>query len=351
MHVDADADLHDVFRILYDGDEWASDNDDEDAGDEQQLGEGVQTATSTEGSIHSRRYSKARFVTALDALVAPSSTPTVPAKRRIYAVPQPTSSVISSTAPLPADLNGKTYAPYSPLPLLARVRTFPPTFPSSLPGLSPMTLALAGWTYAHGGVVCASSSTCEKWGLGGLESLPSRSRDEVVRRLASSLPQRHTLECGWRTRASPATLPTQLRRLAHPLVTASLEPLAAALQARSIGPEPPRWACPVSASQLATLAAGLERYAAAVHGATLAIDPLAAALALFGWYPYDPVAPANHVAEQEHGHGHAQGHGHAAHTDIVACRLCLRRVGLWTFTATAASSDEERKFDVEGEHQ
>lgn len=60
MHVDADADLHDVFRILYDGDEWASDNDDEDAGDEQQLGEGVQTATSTEGSMHSRRYSKVR---------------------------------------------------------------------------------------------------------------------------------------------------------------------------------------------------------------------------------------------------------------------------------------------------
>lgn len=260
------------------------------------------------------------------------------------------------------------YAPYSTIPLLARLRTFPPSFPSH-PPLTPTTLALAGWVYSARGLRCATqhppghSYTCERWGLGGLEALPLRARTEVLRRLASSLGTRHATGCGWRTTPSPQTLPAQLRRATHPLTTASLAPLAAALAARSLGPEALRWVCPVPEAQLETMAGALERYAGVRAGTTpsASIPPLAAALALFGWYPYDPVAPSDHVAEPS---AASTSHAHAAHTDIVACRLCQRRVGLWAFTGTAtANTDTDsdagdstdiawtRAFDLEGAHR
>jgi hypothetical protein len=232
------------------------------------------------------------------------------------------------------------YAPFSPLPLLARLRTFTaltysPTAPAEV---GARALALAGWVNnAVDGVACASASSTSgssgcsaQWGVGGLDTLPPRVRADVVQRLAD-LSSRHEKGCAWRVCATPATAVAQLRRLVHPLVSASLGPLARALHVRSLGPVATQWASPLSEDQIGALAKALARTG-------VQAEPLALVLALFGWYPYDPAAPADHVAP-------ATVPGTAAATDIVACRLCRRRVGLWLF-----AEGRGRTLDVHAEH-
>ena len=59
-----------------------------------------------------------------------------------------------------------------------------------------------------------------------------------------------------------------------------------------------------------------------------------AALALFGWYPYASSGLTYINPSQE-----------AAKTDVVSCRICHRRIGLWTFNASS-----DRSFDLVQEH-
>lgn len=74
----------------------------------------------------------------------------------------------------------------------------------------------------------------------------------------------------------------------------------------------------------------LQRY----ENAPVALDALPAALAFFGWFPYDPSFPSDHVSSSS-----------STPTDIVRCRLCTRRIGLWVFSDTTT-----RTFDLVTEH-
>ena len=60
----------------------------------------------------------------------------------------------------------------------------------------------------------------------------------------------------------------------------------------------------------------------------------AKAMALFGWYPYHPNSPTStHISSNP-----------PQPTDIVHCRICERRIGLWSFRSP------ERCFDLVDEH-
>ena len=61
-----------------------------------------------------------------------------------------------------------------------------------------------------------------------------------------------------------------------------------------------------------------------------------AALALFGWYPYSS-SGATHIDPSKP----------VEKTDIVTCRICQRRIGLWAFTP---SSDHNHSLDLVQEH-
>jgi hypothetical protein len=141
-----------------------------------------------------------RFAEALNGLFSPSKRP------RIYtplssAIP----SIIPSTAPFPTLPPPTIYAPFSPLPLLSRLRTFrPSTFTPSFSPLTPLELALSGWTNtAREEVGCGSCGA--KYGVGGLGEIVDVSvRREVARRLGKRIEQGHGKGCAWRVRKSPS---------------------------------------------------------------------------------------------------------------------------------------------------
>jgi hypothetical protein len=199
------------------------------------------------------------------------------------------------------------------------------TYAALLPAsIGAAAAALHGWTNSGAdGLACACGA---RWGVGGLNAVLIRAYGP--RSCAVSLPPlaRGAAGCGWRVRSSPAELVDEMRRFTHPLVAASLEPLAREVLRRSLsGPVRPLWSSPATGTQIDSLVAALQAYGEnrAADGAVLApLEPLAAALSLFGWYPYDPgfAADADHVTP-----------GKGTPTDIVACRLCQRRVGMWAF--------------------
>jgi hypothetical protein len=197
--------------------------------------------------------------------------------------------------------------------------------------IGPLACALHGWVSAGPDALACAAACGATWGVAGLADLRPAVRDGVVRRLAASLSSRHTPGCAWRTTPSPPELPAELRRILHPLAAASLAPLSRALAQQSLaGPVAPQWTSPAAPAEIEHLATALRR-----HLPPLPHDPesenrtgprppepkelLGAALALFGWFPYDPSFPADHVLL------------HGTPTDIVACRICRRRVGLWSF--------------------
>ncbi|KLT38976.1 hypothetical protein CC85DRAFT_289006 [Cutaneotrichosporon oleaginosum] len=313
---DADlvADLHDAFGMMYAGSEWDSD-------DEEQ-----HPKRTTDG------FDLPSLLSELAALISfPQQAGT---KRRLFPPRTRAPSVFPSTSPIPPLPPATAYLPFSPLPLLARLRTFgasglSPTVP---PEIGALACALHGWVSAGRDALACAHACGATWGVGGLSDLRPAVRDGVVRRLKSTLSSRHAPGCAWRITASPPELPSDLRRILHPLTATSLAPLSRALAQQSLsGPLAPVWSSPVSGEEIQHLAIALRR-----HLPPLGPDPesenrtagprppepkelLASALALFGWFPYDPSFPTDHVL------------AHGTPTDIVACRICRRRVGLWSF--------------------
>ncbi|KAL7422289.1 hypothetical protein Q5752_002935 [Cryptotrichosporon argae] len=301
-----DEDLRDAFKLMYDdGDDWAD---------------------------------EAHFSVALNSLLVPG-----PSKRpRIYAAPPSHPTSYPSTVPPPPVASSSTYAPFSPLPYLARLRTFrPSTYPSLPAPLSPARATRHGWTTVGRHVVgCACGARFSVDGVADIAD--AQVRHEVARRLAVGFETRHAATCPWRTRASPESLHAQLRTLLHPPIGSSLGPLADRIQQECpVGAI--RWTSPLTAAQLDNLVASLARHVPASadkENPTCRLAEPAAVLALFGWYPYHPnQLPAHCLVPVSQGA-----------TELLSCRLCERRVGLWAFLrsqdSTAGTADTADTADT-----
>ncbi|OCF43041.1 hypothetical protein I317_03134 [Kwoniella heveanensis CBS 569] len=368
-----------------------------------------------EGSlIDTKKYSRKRFLDAIDSLFLtatasvgddPSSIEGLAPKRRrrrIYAIPKgdvcSQSTIITSTQPIPVLPSPTTYAPFSPLALLSRLRTYrihSYPYPSLYPEyLSPITAAFHGWINdnngrdgtSEGGLSCGYCGA--RWSLAGLADIQDeRVRNEVARRLGEEFKGRHKDGCAWRVRSSPDELYTQLRNLLHPPISSHLAPLAERLSTSTATPTSSSssisYKTPLSPSQRSALLASLKQHIVASSSSSITtatptststssigITDLGANLALFGWYPYYPNAPSlTHITVSNTSTTAAAGGvGAGGKTEIVSCRFCQRRVGLWSFSSSSANDgtstglitapttpkekeiEMERSFDLVNEH-
>lgn len=152
-----------------------------------------------------------RFITALDSLFDRSEK-----RQRVYQTP-PTNSLMTttpSTSALPpispvriwssATFDLSSFNPFSPLPLLSRLRTFQPaTYPQLQSPLHPGDLALGGWAnVARNQVQCV---TCgQSWTVNGIQEIvDSKVRTEVIKRMGLATPSRHRPGCPWKSTRSP----------------------------------------------------------------------------------------------------------------------------------------------------
>lgn len=258
-----------------------------------------------------------------------------------YYTPRPRApTVIPSTAPIPRSSEG--YAPFSPLPLLRRLQTFGQVYVPR--PLSVQALALAGWVCTDGAFKC---NTCGKvWGLGQLDSIASEAvRRDVLLKLSRSLRNYHATACGWRYVSTPPETVRELRGLLCPALSSSLAPLRQSLRDRVLSNptlDGVRWTSPLVLDELANLVRNLDRYAQLKKpafpdqenvdpAAALPAEPddtklFAAALAFFAWYPFDATQDSSCVQA-------------GGRTEIVRCRLCLRRIGLWKHVREGTQMD------------
>jgi len=91
-----------------------------------------------------------------------------------------------------------------------------------------------------------------------------------------------------------------------------------------------------SSQQAQHLAASLQHSKTSSDEAVPKVTDVAFALALFAWYPYQPNGSSTHITTESMGS-----------SDIVQCRICRRRVGLWQF---ARDKSQVRPFDLVNEH-
>lgn len=128
-------------------------------------------------------------------------------RQRIYSpmAGSTSSYIIPCTAPIPPIPSSSTYAPFSPLPLLARLRSFEisswsPYIPFPLDSVQ---AALYGWVNeGRDTLLCGVCGA--KWDLGGVAEIrDERVRIEVARRLVGGLGNKHRKDCSWRVRRSP----------------------------------------------------------------------------------------------------------------------------------------------------
>ncbi|KGB76705.1 hypothetical protein CNBG_2543 [Cryptococcus deuterogattii R265] len=338
-----DADLRDVFKLLYADDDWAltSDSELEDS-DHLSNTDGIDIElTDNEEQlpirIYSARITKKRLFSALDSLFSQSYESTTK-RQRIYNPPAPSvPSLILSTQPIPVLPLPKTYAPFSALSLLSRLLTFQPYtyFPQYPPGLSPVRAATKGWVNeGREGLKCEVCG--EKWGLGGLQDVRNEEmRSKLGEKLAKGFEERHKKNCAWRICASPENLYEQLRHLIHPPITSSLAPLASHLSLECLTLTSLRFLSPLNSVQVERLANLFKpSLMSSISSATIDV---ASQLALFGWFPYHPNNPAIQISLDTP----------PSRTEIVCCRICHRRIGLWNFSN---EKDGVKQFDVLNEH-
>lgn len=279
-----------------------------------------------------------RFRSELDALlfIGPSK------KRRVFpsASTREPAYILSDAPALPPIPSTSSFEPFSPLALLGRLRTFHPSLysPSYPLSISPRALASAGWICPDSRDTLACGSCGARWGVAGLGDIADvRIRDEIGRRLAGTLNGRHREGCGWRIVSSPCTflfspyvsvclsvhaaltgaianLLDRLRTMLHPPLTSNIASLA--LRLHSV-PAELSLVPTLSEKQLAHLVSAVARYI------TDQDQPSSTAiqLALFGWAP------------------------HELSTEILCCRICQRRIGLWSHLP-----GQGRELDPVGEH-
>ncbi|WVR06744.1 hypothetical protein IAU60_003779 [Kwoniella sp. DSM 27419] len=400
MSQSSDPDLRDVFALLYAEDDWSFGSDEEDGpsdGSGAKLADGggaevdvvekqinepqaEQRSTIEEGTETydtREKYTRKRFLDALDSLFLPIDSSQDTGKRqRIYPrSPLSQPSIVPSTQHVPDLPSPTAYAPYSPLALLARIRTFKahsysPLLPDTL---SPVQVALTGWVNSSvAGVSCGTCSA--KWDVKGVLDIKDEAvRKEVARRLSGTLQNRHDKGCAWRTRPSPDNLHIQLRHLLHPLISSSLAPLAEQLSASTTTSDL-AYTSPLSPIQSDNLVSTLSHHAspsasasASASTSSSAISTTTAQMALFGWYPYYPNEPSDHItpvraASETQTASSAPAQPTVRRTDIIHCRICQRRIGLWAFArrppgdnsaqqdSRSSSAEAARTLDLVDEH-
>ena len=153
-------------------------------------------------------FPQKRFFASLDNLIYPSAYSTSSPKRRsIYRDPHPNSPplVYPSTSPLPLLPSPAIYAPFSPLALLSRLRTFTPSTysPFHPTELTPLIVARTGWiNVGREKLTCGYCGV--SWDLKGLEDIKDiKIKAEVARRLGRGVEDRHAKGCAWRIRSTP----------------------------------------------------------------------------------------------------------------------------------------------------
>ncbi|WRT66677.1 uncharacterized protein IL334_003637 [Kwoniella shivajii] len=367
-----DPDLRDVFRLLYSEDEWNFPSSDSEGDDDGEIHpplndlapeievEIVESDLMDEISSNTERYTRKRYIEALDSLLSSSpsvfsssSTSTSTAspgqnkKQRIYPCPPSSNNGISqniilSTQPIPSPLpSAQLYAPYSPLALLSRLRTYQiHTYPYPLLNgdtntLSPLNASLKGW-YNHSRNTLRCGSCHSAWSINGLDDITNEQvRIEVAKRLSKGFQDNHTKTCPWKTRCSPANLYDQLRNSLHPLITSHLSPLSQILNQSIISLSSISLTSPLNPIQESSLLQSLSNHSSSVSSSS-------AILALFGWFPYYPNAPCTKVTV-----------GSNPETDIIHCRICQRRIGLWSFLDIPSEQNDKAKrktLDLVDEH-
>ncbi|WVQ77881.1 hypothetical protein IAR50_007586 [Cryptococcus sp. DSM 104548] len=322
MTVPVDSDLTDFFKLIF-----GDDSDDGSASDDEPEPPAEGHPSDIPDPLYSARITRKRLMSTLDSLF--SSGPVIK-KQRIYNPPSPSIlSLIPSTQAIPDLPPSSTYAPFSPLALLSRLRTFQPFSysPAHPAELSPVKAALNGWiNEGREGLRCEQCNA--KWGLGGLENIKEESiRGEMVSRVAKGLEGRHTINCPWRINRSPGEddLYDKLRHLTHPPITSSLSPLAFRLSSECPPLPTIKTSSPISDAQTTHLISLLSAHSEQEHG----VGETSAVMALFGWYPYHPNESSIRVVPEKE----------AVETDLVACRICHRHIGLWHFKPYPSSSD------------
>lgn len=355
-----DDDLRDVFKLLYADDDWALTSDSE-LDDNEHLGNAngidIDVTDDSEQSpirIYSGRITKKRLFSALDSLFSPGYETTAK-RQRIYKPPAPSvPSLILSTQPIPALPLSRIYAPFSALSLLSRLMTFQPyTYtPQHPPSLSPVRAAMKGWVNeGREGLKCDVCGV--RWGLGGLEEVQDEGmRSKLGERLAKGFEERHEKNCAWRICASPGVslyilssscltygsaenLYEQLRHLVHPPITSSLAPLASHLLLECLTLPSLRLLSPLTSVQAERLVNLFKPYL--TSSIPSAATDVASQLALFGWFPYHPNYPTIQISLDIP----------PSRTEIICCRICHRRIGLWNFSS---EKNGAKQFDALNEH-
>lgn len=138
------------------------------------------------------------------------------------------------------------------------------------------------------------------------------------------------------------------------MLSSSLVPLATKIEQECTQGGEIAWSSPLEPAQIDTLRGQLftaSSSKSAHEGSDSlvgdapesSIGAFTTAAAVFGWYPYQP----NQVSkEQDSSYSPYVDPASPPHrTEIVSCRLCQRRVGLWTFR-----EGKERVFDMLKEH-
>ncbi|WWC94449.1 hypothetical protein V866_001295 [Kwoniella sp. B9012] len=357
---DTDPDLRDVFRLLYADDEWAFTSDtsdtEEDQGDIQAHPplnsfipdvevDLIDSSLSKEENIDEiklvkERYTRKRFLEALDSLI---SSPTSPSKKsRIYTSPPTTHlspSIILCTQPIPQLPSSEEYLPYSPLGLLSRLRTYQihrysPLLPNHL---SPIKASLHGWINSSRNTLHCRACECTLK-LDGMDEIrDERVREEVSKRLSKGFESGHKKDCAWRIRRSPDELYDQLRNLLHPLISSNLSPLAQNIHSSIPTLSTIQVKSPLSPTQEDCLIRSIRSHQSPSERTDGGISRESILSSLFGWYPYYPKSlPSDQIKKEQD------------NTEIIHCRICQRRIGLWAFAP--GEQGEKKVFDLVSEH-
>ncbi|KAJ9091043.1 hypothetical protein QFC19_009280 [Naganishia cerealis] len=261
------------------------------------------------------------------------------------------------------------YSPFSTVSYLSRLQTFTlPTYPTKpSPLISPQACAQAGWIN-HGGKDRLVCEVCHKaWRVqlpskeltGGI-TLSTEMKLKYIQLLAKQLVLAHTPSCPWRiaeSLVSPvATMSSHLAPLAFDVETNILArgetPSIAHFEEADIELVSPLDATQVdrltenlnqalesdlepgpsttSGEETVDAQAGLSKRNHASSSSP--ISSTAAILAFFGWNVFRPQEPSpSFNSEHSAGAGDSAANSSVIVPDVLRCRICDRKLGIWSF--------------------